>query len=245
MKLPCCIVEDLLPLHHDGVCTPETVVLVEEHLAGCADCRNRLRDLQNEVDLPAAETDDLKPLETIRREWNRTKKNALKKGLCIALAAVLLVFGVISGVWYFGCGRTYDVLARELDEYVEYYTVSGEPGYMKTTRDYRFAMRKPGFLKNNGQIMVDALQVNGADGLQAHLRLTPQFGGGYEFAVALDSEAGGFWLYLNRDLSLVEDAYSEQGLARMEQLLEVHREEIEGLFDAVYELWGLQLLEVS
>ena len=36
MSLPCKVVEDLLPLYHDGVCSEESRILVEEHIQTCA-----------------------------------------------------------------------------------------------------------------------------------------------------------------------------------------------------------------
>ena len=36
MKTPCNVIRDLLPLYHDGVCSPESRQLVEEHLEKCA-----------------------------------------------------------------------------------------------------------------------------------------------------------------------------------------------------------------
>lgn len=49
----CRIVQDLLPLYHDGVCSDESRAAVEAHLAGCEDCRRMLADM--DAPLPAAE----------------------------------------------------------------------------------------------------------------------------------------------------------------------------------------------
>lgn len=40
-KLPCGVVEDLLPLYIDGLCGEETKALVAEHLKNCPACRSR------------------------------------------------------------------------------------------------------------------------------------------------------------------------------------------------------------
>ena len=39
MKLNCKVIEDLLPLYLDEVCSEESRQLVEEHLADCEACR--------------------------------------------------------------------------------------------------------------------------------------------------------------------------------------------------------------
>ena len=47
MKVTCKVIQDLLPLYHDGVASPDTAALVEEHLKDCEACQevfNRLQD---------------------------------------------------------------------------------------------------------------------------------------------------------------------------------------------------------
>ena len=39
MKITCQVVEDLLPLYHDGVCSGDSRKIVEEHLEECQSCR--------------------------------------------------------------------------------------------------------------------------------------------------------------------------------------------------------------
>ena len=38
MKLPCEMIQDLLPLYHDGVCSEVSKTVVQEHLKGCESC---------------------------------------------------------------------------------------------------------------------------------------------------------------------------------------------------------------
>ena len=39
MKLSCKVIEDMLPMYYDGVCSDESAALVEEHLKECPECR--------------------------------------------------------------------------------------------------------------------------------------------------------------------------------------------------------------
>lgn len=39
MKYPCDMIQDLLPLYLDGVCSEESKKAIEEHLAECSDCK--------------------------------------------------------------------------------------------------------------------------------------------------------------------------------------------------------------
>lgn len=47
MKYPCELVRDLLPLYQDEVCSPESRVIVEEHLKECQPCRKVQKQLQD------------------------------------------------------------------------------------------------------------------------------------------------------------------------------------------------------
>lgn len=92
MKLPCGLVQDLLPLYHDGVCSPVSRENVKEHLEDCGRCRGILQALdaqiETEKEVAAAE-----PLADIGRMWNKTVKKAVFKGVGVTV----LVFAVLIG----------------------------------------------------------------------------------------------------------------------------------------------------
>ena len=51
MKTDCNVIRDLLPLYADEVCSDESRVLVDEHLAECAECTEELaRIRENEIE---------------------------------------------------------------------------------------------------------------------------------------------------------------------------------------------------
>ena len=52
MKVTCKVIQDLLPLYHDSVCSPETAALVEEHLKDCETCQEVFHRLQDASSLP-------------------------------------------------------------------------------------------------------------------------------------------------------------------------------------------------
>lgn len=98
MKLPCKVIEDILPLYHDGVCSGESRALVEEHLRDCESCRALLETIGGELSLPKETQDDLAPLREIRSEWIKIRKRSLLKGILGTLLAVLLLFGTWWGL---------------------------------------------------------------------------------------------------------------------------------------------------
>lgn len=78
----CDIIKDLLPLYAEGLASPESRELVEEHLKDCPACSETLKELQ--ANLPAAQQAAL-PLEKISRQ---IKKRRLLTGL-LAMFLVL------------------------------------------------------------------------------------------------------------------------------------------------------------
>lgn len=81
-KLPCDVVQDLLPLYVDGVCSADSRQLVEAHLAECDDCRRVLADLQ-ESETEAAFHADAKAV--IRAHNKHQSKTALALGVLISV----------------------------------------------------------------------------------------------------------------------------------------------------------------
>ena len=81
-KLSCAVVQDLLPLYVDGVCSDESKHLVEAHLAECADCRalcTALKESEAETLFQA----DTKAV--LKAHAKRQSKLALAMGVLIAV----------------------------------------------------------------------------------------------------------------------------------------------------------------
>lgn len=96
MKLPCEMVQDLLPLYHDGVCSEVSATLVGEHLKECEGCSRMLNNLDAEIQVPKMEADAAKPLLSIQLNWNRRKRKLLLK--CLAAGAA--VFALLAAGWW-------------------------------------------------------------------------------------------------------------------------------------------------
>ena len=88
MNISCKVVQDLLALYHDGVCSRESAQIVEKHLEECADCRKLLADMDTQITSEAIE--EAKPLLSVRIDWNKAKRKAFLKGLAIAFVLCLL-----------------------------------------------------------------------------------------------------------------------------------------------------------
>jgi len=94
MKLSCDVIQDLLPLYHDGVCSGESKKIVEEHIATCAACKDVLHGLKEDMAPDSVEA--AAPLVSIQMKWNRLKRKSLLKGAAIVTVVFLLLLG---GYW--------------------------------------------------------------------------------------------------------------------------------------------------
>lgn len=63
----CEIVQDLLPLYLDRVCSPASAALVEEHLASCEECRALRAAMERKAPLPEAEWEGADLFHSLRR----------------------------------------------------------------------------------------------------------------------------------------------------------------------------------
>lgn len=91
MRLPCEVIRDLLPLYYDKVCSKESSLLIEEHLAECPQCTDELQKLKMNIENPTISDGKIKVMENISARWKRDKKVSFAKGsmLVSALAALI------------------------------------------------------------------------------------------------------------------------------------------------------------
>jgi len=95
MKINCKVIEDLLPLYIDEVCSDESKRLVEEHLEECDACSAKLNAQKTGITIDKEKIEqNLKakdPFKKIRRNQSYTKVGAVL-GALIGLVSSL-VFG--------------------------------------------------------------------------------------------------------------------------------------------------------
>lgn len=103
MNKNCEIVQDLLPLYCDGVCSEASTEMVKKHLLECKDCQQMLGNLQNgtAITLLKGETDEI-----ISHHNQAIKKKTLS--ISIVIAAVLAVPILVSFIVNLSTGKTLD-----------------------------------------------------------------------------------------------------------------------------------------
>lgn len=88
-KWECGLIQDVLPLYADEVCSDSTTRAVQEHLAECESCRRLLQGLQ-QTELTAArlDADTIDGMKKVRKKLKRQQLAG------ILLTAVLLLLGI-------------------------------------------------------------------------------------------------------------------------------------------------------
>jgi len=242
MNLPCKVVEDLLPMYYDCLCAEESATLVEEHLKKCPACSRILAQLQTEFEIADRVEDDLKPLVALRERWQKSKWSNIQKGVCITLAAIVLVIGVLLAGWYFSYGKVFHSLAENMDRTAESDMLITGADHTKQMSGYRFDLWGPTVLNDDGYARVDS-----GDGLG--LFLYPKRGGAYEWKLYIENADGRMWfLHLKKDLTPDFENYdtllsAEKEKAKVEQLVAEKEEEISAMLETVQKLWHIDLLQ--
>lgn len=94
MKYPCCLMQDLLPLYHDGVCSKESKNLIEAHLRECSSCMafyTSLCEADECITTPQNTELEMKKASSLRAvKKSIRRKQILVVFLAFALFAVLL-----------------------------------------------------------------------------------------------------------------------------------------------------------
>ncbi|MCL2077325.1 MAG: zf-HC2 domain-containing protein [Oscillospiraceae bacterium] len=95
MNVPCEVIKDLLPLYHDDVCSAESRVLVEKHIAECDSCKETLGAISDEMERPVNAEDEAKPIKAIETVFKKSKAKSFIKGVLIAVLTCGLFAGVL------------------------------------------------------------------------------------------------------------------------------------------------------
>ena len=91
------IVQDLLPLYHDGVCSDKSRAAVEEHLQTCEACRAALTAMDAPLpEVEKAADDAAVAVKKISGEWKRGKRRAYIIGVIVA---VVVCAAAAVGIW--------------------------------------------------------------------------------------------------------------------------------------------------
>ncbi|MDE5699643.1 MAG: zf-HC2 domain-containing protein [Lachnospiraceae bacterium] len=116
-KVSCSIIQDLLPLYCDNVCSADSRKMIEEHLQECAVCSGMFRQLGSGLQANTQEIVEDKGkkavLEKMSRKWKRSLLKTALKALLIGIVSTTIVLMLIYGVYYTAFVEQRDMVAPE------------------------------------------------------------------------------------------------------------------------------------
>lgn len=98
MNISCKVIQDLLPLYHDSVCSPETAALVEEHLKDCDACQEEFHKLEESPLAKNGKKEEAEK-ENVQRIKNVKKVLKKKRVRVSVITAVVVLLLCIPG-WF-------------------------------------------------------------------------------------------------------------------------------------------------
>lgn len=237
MSKQCKIVEDLLPLYHDGVCSEESRQLVEEHLAQCEGCRSLLKKIDEEIMSPAKD-EDVKALEGISKAVRKGWKKALRTGVSITLAAVLLLFAGFSTWWYFHEYRYYSAFAEgQMPVTIEANVKNSIPpseNYTWYDDVYRYDVSVPGFMGIGGFVGMERSDDNETH--SADLAITRWENEKYIFHVSIKNADKEYYFIIDSEFDL-HGNYSEAEMKEKYEQLAECRDEVKQIIEDAIKMW--------
>ncbi len=90
MKYPCKMIQDLLPLYLDGVCSKESKEAVEQHLQECPDCRQFFSAMREGV-LPEPESPASDCEQQKAASFLSVKKKIFRRQLLVVIAVLAIL----------------------------------------------------------------------------------------------------------------------------------------------------------
>ena len=266
MNITCKVIEDLLPLYHDDICSPDTKALVDAHLQNCENCKGVLNAMDAEFVIQEEDWDGQKALEQIHASVTKTKRRAVIKGIALALAAIILGLSIAGTIWY----RTQALFYLELSErMVEEYphlsaayphdylapTTTGQTDpeppvwffpkeYFIGTSQYEYLLRLPGVLDfSGGALSVTPADYRGQEDMP-YIGLGVVFTDGKpEYVIDVIDDANDvfsvFMVDGNMNLLNAERYPDKESLAQDQSILKTYFQDIESIIAAAQEMWDL------
>ena len=233
MSKQCKIIEDLLPLYHDGVCSEESKQMVEEHLSQCEECRNLLKKIVGEV-VSLAKEGDVKLLGGISKAVRKGRRKALITGISITLTAVLLLFAGFSTWWYCHEYRYYSAFAE--GQTLTNVETNIKPIEMYSWSDdtYQYDVVVPDFLDIGG--FVGMSRLDNTEDRTVELAVTRWENEKYIFHIFVNDAEKTRYFIVDSELNLYGN-YSKQQMETKREELNDCKDTVKEIIHDAIEIW--------
>ena len=234
--LPCNVIIDLLPLYNEGGCSEESRQIVEEHLQNCENCR----ELCGNIPIPVKE-DSPKPSEseTFRKIIRKLKKSRYSKLISTVLFVFLVGLTILTRACYYTSYLPYKRLAKNLSPADRFGHLFSD--YSGMQERYWLHIAMPNYLNFHGG--------NAAVNLRSDFVSAPTYNPPGMFVWVSNKETKYgihifekntiYQIYVDKNVNYIpSDQLTDDMNQKCRELLEQHREEVEGLMKAAQDKWG-------
>lgn len=246
MSNPCRIVEDLLPLYHDGICSDESRKLVEEHLSQCERCRRLLGQIDGELVSPGVVEADIKPLKSISKAVKKGKKKALIVGIAATLAVLLILLTGVSIWWYtqeytyflaFAENQTpHSIMEYNEDGSIIQTIVMDANLYTWYDDTYCYDVTVPGYLSRDGR--VDMSRLDNTEDRIISIGIGKWNDVAYAFHVSIVRDGEDHYFIVDSELNQYYlDHWTDEMIAEQTADLAAHKEEVQALIADAKAMW--------
>lgn len=118
--ISCEMIQDLLPLYCDSVCSEESKKAIHAHVQTCEKCAEELRVLNLPIDIPE-KNDEMEAAKAASKAWKKNKRRAFGIGLVLAAMLVAIAAAVFLGSHYIRSSSMDDAsgLEQQLEAFSE------------------------------------------------------------------------------------------------------------------------------
>lgn len=100
MTIDCGIMEDLLPLYVDEVCTESSRQAIEQHLTDCQNCQQKLSAMQGASLLPKVPVQQEREQKALKKSFGRIRRRWMISLIAVLLIVPLICLGMMSANEY-------------------------------------------------------------------------------------------------------------------------------------------------
>lgn len=100
MIITCKVIEDLLPLYADGICSEDSRTVVEHHTAVCPECKAKMEAMTVKIEKREKKA-------TIDNPFKKVRNHYIKLAVITLIVCALIVIP-IGGAWYLKANELYD-----------------------------------------------------------------------------------------------------------------------------------------
>ena len=99
MDVTCNVIEDLLPLYADGICSEDTKTIIEHHIAVCPECREKLEAMTAKLETSEKKAKVDNPFKKVRNHYLRL--------VTVTLLVCAIIIVPLGGVWRLSINTQY------------------------------------------------------------------------------------------------------------------------------------------